>query len=137
MEINKRKPRIFLIDKSVFSILNYNLFISFLNAKVGKRNIFNPNLLNMYFKVETFWEKNCFTLSIFGVLNVRVKEHTELWFKDEIRLELCMFKNSIHQSQEGLRRFKEIPKLQSLSCDENVLHCARRLTCNADITIVL
>lgn len=83
MEINKGKPRIFLIDKSVFSILNYNLFIPFLNAEVRKRNIFMlyPNLLDIYFKVETFWEKNCFTLSIFGLLNVRAKEHTELLTK--------------------------------------------------------
>lgn len=46
-----------------------------------------------------------------------------------------MFKNSIHQSQEGLRRLKEIPKLHSLSCDENVLRCARRLTCNAELSL--
>lgn len=58
-----------------------------------------------YYWVETFWKKNCFTLGIFGLLNVRVKEHTEL--KDEIRLELCMFKNNLHQIQEGLRRLRD------------------------------
>lgn len=81
--------------------------------------------------------KKLFYAKHFWTVKCQSKEHTELQLKDEIRLKLCMFKNSLHQSQEGLRRLKEIPKLQSFSCEENILHCARRLTCNANVIIAL
>lgn len=48
-----------------------------------------------------------------------------------------ILKNNLDQSQEGLRRLKEISKLQSYNCEKYCLCCARSLTYYAVIIIAL
>ena len=124
-------------------------FIPFLKAKVGKILFFFfflscilPYQLLLCFYGRDILVENLKIISLFHInnfklLNTWVEESTELQLKDKTRLELCILENNLHQSQGRLRRLKEIPKLQSCSCEKRCLLCARSLTYYAVIIIAL